>query len=113
MAFAGQGSRVRLDVELLAVRDAAKWRRASGRANLLVEGTLPDVEAGDRLQVFAQLTAPSPVRNPGDLDQAENLRGQRVLGQLRAKFSESVEAPPARFLLEPRAMAGAGSHGGQ
>ena len=65
MAPVRSGERVRLEVELLALRDGAKWRPVSGRAQLSVEGLLPEVEAGDRLRVFAHLTAPQPAAESG------------------------------------------------
>ena len=90
MTFAKSNDQVRMEVELSAVRDGADWRPASGRARLSVDGLLPGIEAGDRLRVFGHLTAPSPPRNPGEFDAAGHLRGDRVRGQLRAAYSESV-----------------------
>ncbi len=54
----------RLDVDLLAVRDGASWRLASGRATLEVRGPPPEVHAGDRLRCFARLSAPAAPHNP-------------------------------------------------
>ena len=56
------GSRSRLEVELLGVRDGRHWRRAAGRVRLDVQGRLPNVQAGDRLKVFALLMQPAKFR---------------------------------------------------
>ena len=90
MAPVRSGERVRLDVELLALRDGADWRPVSGRAQLSVEGLLPEVEAGDRLRVFAHLAAPQPQQNPGELDLAAQSRARRVRSQLRTAYPEAV-----------------------
>ena len=113
MAFAGQGRRVRIDVELLAVRDGARWRPASGRAGLLVEGALPDVQAGDRLQVFAQLTAPSPGAQPG-----RRRPGRKPPRPTRSSPSFARSSPnrsPCSSTVRAgaRTMAGTRSRGGQ
>jgi competence protein ComEC len=84
------GDRVRLEVELLALRDGADWRPVSGRAQLSVVGRLPKVEAGDRLRVFAHMQAPPPPHNPGEFDLAAQLRGRRVRSQLRTDYPEAV-----------------------
>jgi competence protein ComEC len=90
MSFVRAGDVVRMDVEVLAVRDGARWRPADGRCRLSVDGLLPGIEAGDRLRVFGHLTVPPPAQNPGGYDMAEYVRGERVRSYLQAKFSESV-----------------------
>ena len=92
--------------------DAAEWRPVSGEAQLEVRGPLPNVEAGDRLRVFAQLAAPLPPHNPGQFDSAALLRGQRIRSQLEAKFGESYGLPVFYFTqvlglalgLDPKAL---------
>ena len=46
------GDRSRLTVCVTRVRDGRQWRRASGRAELLVDGHLLGVRASDRLQIL-------------------------------------------------------------
>lgn len=98
------GDQVRLDVELLGIRDGACWRSASGRSRMVVEGLLPDVRAGDRLRVFAQLAMPSPPMNPGEFDAASHLRGSRARCQLRADFAESVSLLETGSAWSPRRL---------
>ena len=69
------GSRVHLDIELLALRNGAEWRPVSGRSQLSVEGLLPGVEAGDRLQVFGKLIAPRPRITPANSTRPNNCAG--------------------------------------
>lgn len=84
------GQRVRLDVRPLWIRDGPAWRPVRGRARLLVHGQLPHVRAGDRLRVFAQLSAPRDADNPGEFDYAVFLRAEGLRSQLQAQFPECV-----------------------
>jgi len=84
------GDRDRLDVALIAVRDGSLWRKVSGRSQLLVYGRLPQVQPGDRLEIFAQLSAPRGARNPGEFDYADHARGDRRRSRLRTAFAECV-----------------------
>jgi predicted membrane metal-binding protein len=90
MSVVRSGSRVRLDVELLALRDGADWRPVSGRAHMQVEGLLPVIAPGDRLRVFAKLIAPPQPHNPGEFDGAMSARSDRVLSELQVGYVESV-----------------------
>lgn len=87
--------RTRLELEVVGLRDGAEWRRASGRARLIVDGELGGVCAGDRLRVFAQLSAPRPAQNPGQFDFGLHARGDRRRSHLRCAFPECVH------VLEP------------
>jgi competence protein ComEC len=84
------GDMVRLDVAPVAIRDAARWRPVSGRARLSVSAKLCGVQAGDRLQIFGQLSKPAPASNPGEFDYADYLRGQRIGSQIHAQHAECV-----------------------
>jgi competence protein ComEC len=101
--------RTRLKLRITGVRDAETWQPASGIATLDVAGHLLGVEAGDRLQVFAQLRAPQGPLNPGEFDFAENLRADRQLCRLSADHPECVTRiahgswwRPARWLDRAR-----------
>ena len=85
-----RGDRSRLVVQLTALRDGETWRPASGRARLIVDGHLLGVHAGDRLQIFCQLSAPAGAHNPGEFDFAEHARGDRDLSLLSADFPDCV-----------------------
>ncbi|MFH1920752.1 MAG: ComEC/Rec2 family competence protein, partial [Planctomycetota bacterium] len=62
--------RTRLEVRVTGIRDRDRWRPASGRARLSVNGHLLGVHAGDRLEIFGQLSAPRLPHNPADFNQA-------------------------------------------
>lgn len=80
----------RLEVDVLAVRDGANWRPASGRATLLVQGSPPQLRAGDRVRCFAKLSMPQGPQNPGSFDQAAYLRSDGVRSRLQAKMPQCV-----------------------
>jgi competence protein ComEC len=80
----------KLEIAPLRVRDGRLWRPVSGRARLNVPDDLPGVMPGDRLRIFAQLSATDPARNPGEFDSADFLRGQRVRGELMVKAVDCV-----------------------
>ncbi|MHC4403557.1 MAG: ComEC/Rec2 family competence protein [Planctomycetota bacterium] len=99
------GDRTEVEVAVRAVRDAARWRPARGRAKLTVDGHLLGVEAGDRLQLFAHLSAPRGADNPGDFDYAAHHRADRTLSLLRSEWPECVSVlrhasagDPARWI---------------
>lgn len=85
-----RGDRSRVVVQLTGLRQGEAWQGASGRARLIVDGHLLGVHAGDRLQIFCQLSAPAGVRNPGEFDFAEHARGDRELSLLSADFPDCV-----------------------
>lgn len=84
------GDRTRLEVEVTGIRDGARGRNASGRARLNVYGHLLGVHPGDRLRIFAQLTAPRVAHNPGEFDYANYARARRRRSQLQAEYPECV-----------------------
>ncbi len=66
-------------VRVVAIRDGARWRPATGRSRLRVAGELHGVAPGDRLRVFAQLGRQPPPLNPGQYDwQAAERRDGRL-----------------------------------
>ena len=81
---------VRLDVAPLRLRDGGRWQDVSGRARLVVAGELPAIYPGDRLQIFARLSAPMAARNPGEFDRAAHLRGDRIRSELRSEAAQCV-----------------------
>ena len=82
--------RTRILIEVARIRDGKQWRSASGRVELWVEGVVSDVRAGDRLRIFALLTAPTPALNPGQFDFAQYLRGDRQCCHLHSEHTACV-----------------------
>lgn len=84
------GDRSRLEVDVLALRDGQKWRKIAGRTELVVEGHLLGVHAGDHLRVTAMLFAMPDPQNPGEFDFARHARVDRRRCQLRAESPACV-----------------------
>jgi competence protein ComEC len=85
-----KGDESRLAIAVTAVRDGSTWTPASGQALLIVEGHLPGVHAGDRLQIFGNFYASAPPKNPREFDRAAHTRADRRLCQLRSGFPGCV-----------------------
>jgi competence protein ComEC len=80
----------RLEIAAVAVRDRDVWKPISGCADLLVQGSSPKIQAGDRLKIFGKISAPDKAHNPGDFDYAEFLRAKRVRSQIQSKTAECI-----------------------
>jgi competence protein ComEC len=94
-------SRVRLAVE--AVRDGAVWRPASGHPTLTVDGQLPAIEPGTRLEIVAQLSRIAPPMNPGEFDYAAHARADRQLVRLWAESPAALTTlarPQGRWIAQ-------------
>jgi competence protein ComEC len=61
------------------------WFPVSGRVRLIVTGLLPELHAGDEIEVVGRLTAPSGPANPGELDYASFLKDQRIRAVLAVR----------------------------
>jgi len=85
------------EVKILRLRNGVHWQPASGRAVLRVSGGRPNVNAGDQLRCFAQLTAPSGRENPGGSDPAARLRAVGIFSKLH------LESPQCLTVLQPAA----------
>jgi competence protein ComEC len=80
----------RLEVAATALRDGCAWKTVSGRADLLVQGDAPNIQAGDRLKIFGKLSLPASAKNPGEFDYADYLRGKRIRAQIQSKSADCV-----------------------
>ena len=85
-----QGEETRIKLRIFSVRDGARWRPASGRGQLFVDGQLPGVNAGDKIRVCAQLLRPRPAQNPGEFDFWSHQRADRILCRLYANYPGCV-----------------------
>ncbi len=103
MQMVSLGDRTRLEIRPVRIRDAvtvaslpkqetagARWRRVSGQARLSVDGHLLGVHAGDRIEVFGELSAPSPACNPGGPDYASYARASRTMSLVDAAYPDCV-----------------------
>jgi competence protein ComEC len=84
------GDRSRLEVEAVSLRDGQTWRKVFGSTELVVEGHLLGVHAGDHLRVTAMLFAMPEPQNPGEFDFAQHARVDRRRCQLRAESPACV-----------------------
>lgn len=84
------GVRSQFPLEVTAVRDAVRWRPASGQTRLWVQGEIRGIAIGDRLRIFAQMESPEQATNPGQFDYALHLRGSRTLVLLQASSPECI-----------------------
>ena len=73
-----------------AVRDGAAWRRAGGRA-LVVLDLPPALEPGNRVRVWGQALRPAAAGNPGEFDRRARAREDRRLSVIRASGPGTVE----------------------
>jgi len=89
----------RFVLDLAAVTDDGRWRRASGRAMVTVTGDRSEVRAGQAVETAGQIARIAGPLNPGEFDYATFLRGQGI--RLRLTVDD-----PESFWTDPR---GAGS----
>ncbi len=100
------GDRTRLAVRAIRVRDGDRWRHASGKAELLVDGHLLGVKAADRVRVFAFFARPSPPGNPGEFDFSRHRRTQRQLFDLWTRHPDTVAVVSRGPILSWRRLLG-------
>lgn len=85
-----QGDQSRLEVRIARVRDGRTWRQSSGRTELLIEGHLLGVRAGDTVRVFGQFARPEPQQNPGEFNFSAHSRADRKLCVMRCNYPDCV-----------------------
>jgi competence protein ComEC len=104
--------RSRVEIVASGIRDEQSWLPADGRCELLVDGELLGVHAGDKIQIFGQLERPSPPMNPGEFDFAANARSERRLAMLRTDSPSAVTVlEPSRTAFVPHALDGVRASG--
>jgi competence protein ComEC len=82
--------RTRIEIEPSGIRDGKAWLPAAGRCELLVDGQLLGIHAGDKIQIFGQLERPPFPMNPGEYDFAGSARADRRLATLRTDSPSAV-----------------------
>jgi competence protein ComEC len=75
-------------LEVKEIEPGELWIRASGKAQLHVDGRLDGLHVGDELELTGWLSRPSPPMNPGEYDYASRLLDQRIRAELRVRKSE-------------------------
>ena len=73
------------------VRVGSSWKRASGRASVVVDGSRPAIEPGMRVRVFGRGLRPSPALNPDEFDFREKARNIGCLSIVRCRTPDCVE----------------------
>ncbi len=75
------GNRSRVEVRVLAIRDRQRWKDASGKAMLLVDGEIIAYRPGTRLEIFGRMLRPPPANNRGEFDFAayRRMHGQHCV----------------------------------
>ncbi len=101
----------RFVLDLTAVTDDGRWRRAAGRAMVTVTGDRSEVRAGQAVETAGQIARIAQPLNPGEFDYATFLRAAGVRLRLTVDDPESFWADPsgggsmfARWLGHLRAM---------
>jgi competence protein ComEC len=83
-------------VAVEAIQTSADWRPASGRAQLVIDGAVRGLRAGEVVDVLGDLAEPAPATNPGQFDYSQYLRGRRTRAVIFCDESEAVLATGER-----------------
>jgi hypothetical protein len=101
---------MRLFVEVNSIRDGDNWRSTSGCAEMEIDASESELEAGDTFRAFARLYPLQGALNPGQFDVTFNERARRVACALRVARPESLTKlsigsrfSPGRWLEHVRA----------
>ncbi len=101
----------RFVLDLTAVTDDGRWRRAGGRAMVTVTGDRSEVRAGQAVETAGQIARITGPTNPGEFDYATFQRAAGIRLRLSVDDPESFWADPrgggsmfARWLGHLRAM---------
>lgn len=91
-------------IAVRAVRAGGSWRRASGRAAVIVDGEPPGITAGSRVRVLGRGLRPQAAGNPGEFDFRERARLLRCLSIVRCHGRECIRVVAAPSWLSPVAI---------
>jgi competence protein ComEC len=87
-----QGPSSSVALSVVSLRNKERWRPASGRCELQVNGQMTPIAAGDRVRIFAQFSQPLPALNPEERDAQLAGRMDRQLVRLRCESPECLSA---------------------
>lgn len=82
--------RTQLLVRATSVRDGACWRLASGRVQVIVDGHLTGIEAGDSIELFGRLAKPRGPAHAGDVDWQAAPRSRREFCRVSCEFPDCL-----------------------
>ncbi|MEC9004498.1 MAG: ComEC/Rec2 family competence protein [Planctomycetota bacterium] len=85
----------RLALDVVAVRDGLRWKRATGQAICLLTGTMDYVQPGDRLHLWVHGQRIAAPKNPGEFPVSDYYRAQRTLVRLSGAGSSVRVLEPA------------------
>jgi competence protein ComEC len=71
-------------------RAGSRWRAASGRATVVVDGEPPRVGVGDRVRILGRGLRPATAGNPGEFDGRVRARASRCLSVIRVGSARGV-----------------------
>jgi competence protein ComEC len=91
-------------VRIEGFRAGSRWRTASGRAAVVVDGDPPEVRIGDRIRVFGRGLRPAPAFNPGEFDFQLRARSHRCLSIVRVGSRRGITVLSAAGRLAPAAF---------
>jgi competence protein ComEC len=98
------GERSQVPLAVTGIRRGTTWQPARGHSRLTVDGQLLGVQAGDRVRIFALISAPRKPQNPGEFDYALHARAERRLAEFRTGFPECVEVVQRGAWHAPRRL---------
>ena len=78
------------------LRHGSRWRPATGRAAIVIDGDAPDLVPGSRVRVLGRGLRPAPAGNPGEFDFRLRARAQRCLAIVRTRAADLrvLSTPP-------------------
>jgi competence protein ComEC len=77
-------------VSVEAHRVGSRWRPASGRAMVIVDGSPPPLGVGDRVRVLGRGLRPAAALNPGEFDFRARARAHRCLTVIRVASARGI-----------------------
>jgi competence protein ComEC len=90
-------------VAIDAWRSGSRWRAASGRATVVVDGEPPAVGLGDRIRILGRGLRPAAAGNPGEFDFRLRARAGRCLSVIRVGSARGIRRLEPALPLWPAA----------